>query len=196
MLRLNMKNLTSNQVEQLVTIYPFLKPINVWTGRPEEDFEDNYYVGQHDLPHGWSRLFLMYCKELRPHLIKSNIIDKFYFTQVKEKYGTMRLYYSGYPASAMYLNSLYETFSYYICQRCGCFATRETKGWVATYCDDCISEYKGNTEAIQKHKCMQLSCFKNGSYHMIYQTYKYLKKEYIKVMRMNHEEFFKYIITV
>lgn len=60
-------------------------------------------------------------------------------SQVKEKYGTLRFYYSGgddYVAGMVWLA---ESMSATICEECG--STKEvtqTKGWVYTLCKECL----------------------------------------------------------
>lgn len=190
--------ITTDQIKTLVTVYPFLKPVNVWTGKTSEYYEYDYFVGQHNLPEGWTRLFLIFCKSLRPHLIDANYLDKFIFTDVKEKYGTMRLYNNGCPADADHLEIIYEQFSYYVCQKCGQFATKETEGWVSTYCDDCLENcgFYANTTRVHKPTSAKVIRYKNNESCNIQYSFKELKKEYKYVKDMSDEEFFDYITTV
>lgn len=195
-----MFDLTTDQIKQLVEMYPFLKPVNVWTGKISDDYDYSYFKGQHELPDGWIRLFLMFCKSLRPHLIDANYLDKFMFTDVKEKYGTMRLYNNGCPSTAHYLEILYEQFSYYVCQKCGQFATKETQGWIGTYtyCNDCLENcrFYANTTRVHKPTSAKVIRYKNNESYNIQYSFKGLKKEYKYVKDMSDEEFFEYIITV
>lgn len=193
-----MLQMTTEQIKSLVTVYPFLKPVNVWTGKLSDDYDYSYFRGQHELPNGWIRLFLMFCKQLRPHLIDANYLDKFLLTDVKEKYGTMRLYNNGCPSTAHYLEILYEQFSYYICQRCGQFATKETEGWVASYCDNCLENcrFYSNTININKPVSAKVVRYSNNESYKVNYSFKELKKEYKLVKDMSDEEFFEYITTV
>lgn len=197
-LRLNMLKITTEQIKTLVNVYPFLKPVNVWTSKLCDDYDYSYFRGQHELPGGWIRLFLMFCKQLRPYLVDINYLDRFMFTDVKEKYGTMRLYNNGCPSKADYLEILYEQFSYYVCQRCGQFATKETEDWVATYCDDCLEtcRFYANTTRIHKPTSAKVVRYKNNETCNIHYSFKELKKEYKYVKDMSDDEFFEYITTV
>jgi hypothetical protein len=60
-------------------------------------------------------------------------------TQVKEKYGTLRFYYSGgddYVAGMVWLA---ESMSYDICEECRSTKNvTQTKGWIYTLCEDCL----------------------------------------------------------
>ena len=68
--------------------------------------------------------------------------------QVKEKYGTLRFYWSGeFPENnkrtdwkrgyklADELVDLAEISTYHTCEICGRWASKQTKGWIITLCD-------------------------------------------------------------
>ena len=188
-------NFSIEQNKQLIAIYPYLQPRNLWTGEIPENYDYSYIRGE-ELPDGWHKLFLMYCKEMRPHLIKSNMLDKFQFSQIKEKYGTMRIYNCGYPKSADYLTSLYEYYSTFVCQRCGKPSKWVTKGWVSFFCDECIGEAQVDCYPLKKQTSMRFTCYKNNEPYRISYTYKYLDKEYKRVLCMTDDEFFDYITDV
>ena len=59
------------------------------------------------------------------------------FDQVKEKYGGLRIYYSGGDDYVDGLISMAEEMSYKICERCGCPGTPNKQGWIMTLCDKC-----------------------------------------------------------
>ena len=62
----------------------------------------------------------------------------FQITQIKEKYGTLRVYYYGGDQYVEALIDNAEHMSYYTCEFCG--ATKnvgQTKGWIYTICKDC-----------------------------------------------------------
>ena len=67
--------LTVEQNKLLVERFPFLKPRNVWTGEFSEDYDYSYIVGVGDVPRGWERLFLLYCKHLRETLVETNFLE-------------------------------------------------------------------------------------------------------------------------
>ena len=89
--------LTPEQRKKLVKLYPYLQPRNVWTDKVSEDYDYSYIRGEHELPTGWLRLFFLYCKNLRNRLVETDALDKFRFSQLKEKYGRMCLYNFGIP---------------------------------------------------------------------------------------------------
>lgn len=192
-----MLNLSNDQIKKLISIYPYLIPKNVITGKVIEDYNYDHYVGQHDLPDGWARLYLMFCKAIKPYLVNANILYSFMFTQVKEKYGTMRLYNNGYTADMLPIIMLYEGFSEYVCEDCGDFATKQTTHWIGSYCYTCyIHKHTGETRKIKLPRKLTIVTYKNKHKRKKSYSYRSLKKEFIKVMRMTDEEFFNYLITV
>ena len=185
--------LTAEQNKKLIEHYPYLRPHNAWTGKIYDDYDFSYtYVD--DLPCGWDRLFLLYCKHIKKYLKESNYLDKFYFTQVKEKYGTMCLYNGGYPKSMHRITTLFECYSTYVCQRCGNFSKFTTLGWVGHFCEDCILTSCQQYEKITKKKHCTVHTYEDGYEVSINYTYKHLDREYKKVLGMTSEEFYNYIL--
>ena len=133
-------NLTKEQRKKLTELYPFLIPRNVFTDEIPENYDYDYIRGEGEIPFGWRRLFFMYCKKIRPILSEYNLLDNYRFNQLKEKYGTLRIYDNAAPAKIHILNSLYSCFANYICQRCGQFANFETSGWVESICENCYTK--------------------------------------------------------
>ena len=127
--------------------YPFL----TWTHDPlficdNPDKEPDYkYTWQDEIPDGWR---LAFCPtmwdELKAILEKANYTNEFEFMQIKEKYGTLRLYYGGVPESIYKEVSAwedkYDRLSEQTCMRCGAKAEVMTLGWISYYCKNCMDE--------------------------------------------------------
>lgn len=67
--------------------------------------------------------------------------------QIKEKYGTLRLY-SGSIPSEIYdelsdWEMKYDKLSSQICINCGKPATHMTTGWITYICDECTEDFHG-----------------------------------------------------
>lgn len=131
---------TKEQNKVLCERYPFLIPRNVFTDEIDEDYDYSYIRGIGELPSGWHKLFFQLCEDIRQPLIDADYLDKFRFSQVKEKYNTIRCYTFGAPETVHDIIEKYEYISRFICQRCGKPATYETIGWITSYCDDCIKD--------------------------------------------------------
>ena len=59
------------------------------------------------------------------------------FDQVKEKFGGLRVYFSGGDEYVEGLVSMAESFSYKICEVCGDRGSPNEGGWISTLCDKC-----------------------------------------------------------
>ena len=64
------------------------------------------------------------------------------FDQVKEKYGGLRLYFSGGDEYVKGLVSMAEAMSYKICEVCGNKGEPNKSGWISTLCESCRVDNK------------------------------------------------------
>lgn len=180
--------------KMLIEHFPYLQPRNVWTDKICDDYDYSYVRGLSELPEGWNRLFLLYCKNIKPYLVENGYLDKFRFSQIKEKYGTMRLYNFGIPKFAAFLEYVYERLSGYVCCICGKEATVESQGWICPWCDDCSKT--NNVDAynpISKNFTVKVELYQSGSSTVVeYNCIPYWE-EYLKCMQMSEREFLDYI---
>lgn len=95
------------------------------------------------IPNGWNKAFgKQYLKELKKQLKKDKMLYEFRIMDLKEKYGSLRLYVN-YGSKELYnIINKYESLSYNTCIKCGKPATKYSEGWVCPYCDDCYSVKK------------------------------------------------------
>lgn len=101
-----------------------------------------WIITQHEENIKWNREYL---EKNNPEKLKDE--PEYFpvkFDQVKEKFGGLRVYYSGgdsYVAGAIAMAS---EMSYKICEVCGQKGTPNQKGWVITLCESCRDKtYKG-----------------------------------------------------
>ena len=127
--------------KELCEKYPFLIPRNVWTDKISEDY--NYsWTRLDDLEPGWRIAFgEQLCEELKDALAKADYVDKFRFSQIKEKWGALCLYNFGCNQEAWDVIHKYEKLSRYICGHCGKPATKVSTGWIYPYCDECAERF-------------------------------------------------------
>jgi hypothetical protein len=59
------------------------------------------------------------------------------FDQIKEKYGGLRVYFSGGDDYISGLVDMAESMSYKICESCGQKGSPNKGGWISTLCDNC-----------------------------------------------------------
>jgi hypothetical protein len=62
------------------------------------------------------------------------------FDQVKEKYGGLRVYFTGGDDYIDGLVSMAEEYSYKVCEVCGNSGKPNKGGWITTLCDSCRNE--------------------------------------------------------
>lgn len=159
----------------LCSIYPFL-----FCGS-NRDKDDSYtYTWQDDIPVGWR---IAFCpgiwedfktailadiekslvseypdetarKEKAKNLYDTQIEDYFSFVQIKEKYGTLRLYHTG-GAATLEVEYKYDALSENICIECGAPAEVLSLGWISPYCQKCVDQL--NSDRNWKIKTIPLS---------------------------------------
>ena len=196
--------LTIEQNKKLIKKFPFLQPRSVWTDKIDEEYDYSYINGLGDLPNGWERLFLLFCKHLKEELDKFDFTNKFRFSQIKEKYGSMRLYNNGYPRDSRVseLGYIFEHLSTYICEYCGEPAKYETPGWITEECESCYKEHyltqyqenKNKYRLSRKNFYVKIIGYENGKkYTKKYDCHSYWK-EYLKTRKLKDEEFISYIL--
>lgn len=155
--------------KEFVARYPFLQ-IREWDRDTlkwklafyeEADPDRNIEVGDPYLEfyiddwHGWSDILLCWAEKVKPYFDKmpKEVQDKFYISELKEKYGDMRLYIGipdGFEKISEY-TYMVEHLSRYTCLRCGKITTSSdnkklltwrTRGyWISYDCKKCAREY-------------------------------------------------------
>lgn len=124
---------TQKKIYNITKEYPFLTP---------ED--ENYFYDYLDLeiPKGWYKLFFQMCGDIKPILEREDLMDKFRFVQVKEKFGEMICYTNKYSAKEIDdIIVKYQYISSRICNNCGKPATCTTAGYILPYCHDCWKDH-------------------------------------------------------
>ncbi len=100
-----------------------------------------------DCGSGWFWLIDKLCERIQSHIdLNPHLnIEQVVATQVKEKYGGLRFYYTGGNNEICGMISFAEHLSYYICENCGTIenVSQNKEGWVFTLCDKC-REFKNN----------------------------------------------------
>lgn len=154
------------EVRKLVERYPYLLPRNVWTGEVPEDY-DYTYTTYLEIPKGWYGLFLQMCEDIRQPLIDAGYLDKFRFSQVKEKYNRLECYNFGAPKEVHDIINKYSVMAGYVCTQCGRPATCETQWYIASFCDDCRKDYVRHEriEWIKFKPWFEVTGFENGEYY-------------------------------
>lgn len=89
---------------------------------------------------GWFNFLVSLFNKIELELIKSNLQGECYATQVKEKFGGLRVYKSTGNDKIYDLIHEAERESYTICEMCGQPGKLWNKGWLSTLCDEHAKE--------------------------------------------------------
>ncbi len=123
----------------LIEKYPWLLPRNVWTGKVLKDY--NYMFTEFDaMPPGWNKAFgLLLAADIDAELRKYNAQNTFRIVQLKEKYGEIRLYYSGGVGDIDSIINAYSYISQRVCVDCGKLdVPMINDGWMCPTCYNCF----------------------------------------------------------
>ena len=131
----------------LVMNYPFLLPLDYQRKVPKD--YDFTYTEIDMLPKGWHSIMCDMCVNLLGYFRDHNIDPyAFHIDQLKEKFGSIRLYYSLHLEDKFDDEGIdaiiqkYEELSEHTCCECGNEATLMSKGWICPYCKDCADRLK------------------------------------------------------
>lgn len=94
---------------------------------------------------GWFNIIDTLCNQIQQHVdwksknLSAEDIESLQVIalQVKEKFGTLRFYYSGGDEMIEGMIRMAEAMTHKICEDCGAPGHRYTKGWHRTLCNSC-----------------------------------------------------------
>lgn len=124
--------------KKMIERYPWIRPVG-WRFEKLKTYSFTMYD---EIPPGWKRAFgKIMLEEYRDELIKHDYLDKFQWVEVKEKYGTLRLYSNAVPREMPDLESKYDYISGFFCISCGRMNVPVlTDGWVEPLCESCYNK--------------------------------------------------------
>jgi hypothetical protein len=94
---------------------------------------------------GWKKAFgKEYLNELRTQLKKDGLLYKFRIMQIKEKWGTFRLYFCNGSDKIHDIVNKYEHLSWNYCVKCGESSEVVSTGWTLPLCKKCADKSKVN----------------------------------------------------
>jgi len=101
-----------------------------------------------DCGDGWYNILNQLMGNIQHHIDWKNrngeVVPQVTLDQVKEKFGTLRFYYTGGDDIIDGMVRMAESMSGVTCEGCGNVGERKGGGWVHTYCEPC--ETKRETE--------------------------------------------------
>lgn len=128
--------------KKLIKKYPFLMPRSVWTGKVPAGY-DYTYTEYDEIPKGWQIGFGEFLLEdLKKALIETKSLYSFYFMQIKEKFGALRMYPNGAEPEVWDILDKYGFISQYVCCQCGSPYTTIVNyyGWLLPLCKECVDK--------------------------------------------------------
>ena len=128
----------------LIEKYPFLIPRNVETGEVVEGYDYTYNKLEASIPEGWWNAWgEKWCEDLLSVCKQNNIDPKeIRINQSKEKYGSLRVYLSGYPKGWDEHEFAWDYISQHTCINCGKFPVpMRDDGWMSPYCGECFQKF-------------------------------------------------------
>lgn len=97
-----------------------------------------------DCGDGWYNIIDAVCAQIENREYNNNNVDwlSVVATQVKEKYGTLRFYYTGGDDYIDGVVAMAEAMSAVTCETCGAPGKLREGGWLKTLCDQHAKEYE------------------------------------------------------
>lgn len=159
------------QNKALCEKYPFLTWYSdpLYVGYTEENGSNYEYTWADELLPGWRKAFgNKIWDELYEILEKANYVNEFRFHQIKEKYGTLRLYYGGIPTEISddvhNWASKYEELSMLYCCFCGEPTKYITDGWILYVCEDDFNKKHRLGSKLTKDDIIEYTSYKDGKW--------------------------------
>lgn len=88
---------------------------------------------------GWFNIINQLCQNIQHHIDWKNkekeVVAQVVVSQVKEKYGTLRFYYSGGDDTIDGMVSMAESMSGVTCEECGNIGESNNSGWIKVLCE-------------------------------------------------------------
>ena len=91
---------------------------------------------------GWHDLIDTLCASIQGYINHSGNVEQPRVKQIKEKFGTLRFYISGYDDYIRGLIGMAEQISAQICEECGEKGVLQKMNWIKTLCHDCYHDYE------------------------------------------------------
>jgi hypothetical protein len=98
-----------------------------------------------DIPDGWLTLVENLCRTIEWHInfsVPQELQSQIFATQIKEKFGMLRIYCNQSTPFIDGALSLAETISEVTCQRCGNLGTKHSGPYIEVLCSSCLENKK------------------------------------------------------
>jgi len=106
---------------------------------------------------GWFDIIDIMCHEIQTYIdwksqnLSAKDLESLQIVadQVKEKYGTLRFYYSGGDEVIEGIVRMAESMTHRTCESCGCPGDPRKGGWIKVLCDACDDKWKTSQGVIR-----------------------------------------------
>lgn len=127
---------------KLLAKYPILMP-HYFDFVDKEERYDYSYTMLDMVCVGWKDIFLETCDQIQKHLTEKGFpLNGFWFEEIKEKWGSLRIYAEGGDAETDNMIEELETRSMLFCPSCGKPSKYVTSGYVLYLCPECYGKSK------------------------------------------------------
>ena len=98
---------------------------------------------------GWLPIIQVLCSHIQTHIdwrnkTKEGSVTQVVVEQIKEKFGGLRVYFTGGDEYVEGLVKMAECWSYNTCEVCGERGKPNKGGWISTLCDKCRNKDQWN----------------------------------------------------
>lgn len=130
---------TVEENKALLEKYPILRQRNVYTGEPIDNNDEYTYLDA--MPQGWAKAFgipMFEDIQTEVNTWSKEEQEHFFFTDIKEKFGELRVYTSHMTDKLGEILEAYCAISRNVCIICGKLdVPMVNRGWISPYCRDC-----------------------------------------------------------
>lgn len=145
--------------KELLEKHPWLWPQNWWGEPLPSDRFDYSSTLLDEIPTGWKINFGdQMCNDIQDVLDKRGCANQFHIIQIKEKFGSLRIYVDPLPGDCLKeireVITQYEIKSAETCCECGKPAEYMSTGWICPYCKECATKISGGELNDDKFKAI------------------------------------------
>lgn len=115
----------------------------------------NVFYAEVGIGEGWWQLMHDLCAEVDALLDTPELKEHFRWTQVKEKFGGLRAYFTFYDGPAEKFEALYKIIAKYeeqsleTCEECGAPGKSRPTGWIRVLCDEHLADALDRQEQLK-----------------------------------------------
>lgn len=142
---------TVEENKALLEKYPIIRQRNVYTGEPIDNNDECTCIDA--MPQGWAKAFgipMFEDIQTEVNTWSKEEQEHFFFTDIKEKFGELRVYTSHMTDKLGEILEAYCAISRNVCIICGKLdVPMVNRGWISPYCRDCAT--KADIDSLEEY---------------------------------------------